>query len=384
MPCPVVCKQRIQEDLRITTTPGVREWNLPTTLRPVEEGAGTPTRNCLGWARAATLTNDQLAFLESANIMEDAFPTKFPRFQYNVDLFEKVSLALSIPGNVRSTIQIMNRGRNNRGRGGFGRQPYNEYRAERPPIEFDREDRQKNTTNQGKGNKLSNRDKQRAEAYRVIEGFVDIEAGERSDNVADKHGPDAIWGHLKPVIDFIKEKLPTIRRIHFWSDGPSSQYRQKYNFFLFCEITQNEGFHQATWSFFEASHGKGAADGVGGVVKRTLDARVAYGKDIVDAKSVFEIILESEISVKTFYVSYEDIENIKISNPATILPIPSTMTIHQVIVTENKNTVKYRPLSCFCSRDSSSEGTDTEIEYVESDQSDWIEDEYFDDNDLKK
>lgn len=233
-----------------------------------------------------------------------------------------------------------------------------------------------------------------------------------------KHGPEAIWGHLKPVIDFIKQKFPTVRRIHFWSDGPTTQYRQKYNFFLFCEITQNEGFHQATWSFFEASHGKGAADGVGGVVKRTLDARVAYGKDICDAKSVFEILLQSEISVQTFYVSNEDIEKIKISNPEKILPIPSTMTIHQVIVTENKNTVKYRPLSCFCTRgicdcfstkihilikeniekqprvrrfkkknirlESSSEDTDTEIEYAESDQSDWIEAEYFDDNDLKE
>ncbi|CAH0723159.1 unnamed protein product, partial [Brenthis ino] len=95
MPSPLVCKQRIQEDLRVTVTPGVREWNLPARLVPAEEGAGTPTRNCLGWARAATLTSDQHAFLESANIMEDVFPTKFPKFQYSTDLFEKVSLALS-------------------------------------------------------------------------------------------------------------------------------------------------------------------------------------------------------------------------------------------------------------------------------------------------
>lgn len=95
MPCPVVCKQRVQEDLRVTAIPGVREWNLPVPLRPVEAGAGTPTRNCLGWARAATLTNDQVAFLESANVMEDAFPAKFQKFQYSTDLFEKISLALS-------------------------------------------------------------------------------------------------------------------------------------------------------------------------------------------------------------------------------------------------------------------------------------------------
>lgn len=94
MPSPLICRMRIQEDLRITATPGVREWNLPERLRPVEAGAGTPTRNCLGWARAAMLTSDQVAFLEAANIMEDAFPVKFAQFQYNV-LFEKISLALT-------------------------------------------------------------------------------------------------------------------------------------------------------------------------------------------------------------------------------------------------------------------------------------------------
>ena len=71
MPSPLVCKQRIQEGLRLTGTPGVREWNLPPTLAPADAGAGTPTRNCLGWARAATLTNNQVAFLET-NIMETA------------------------------------------------------------------------------------------------------------------------------------------------------------------------------------------------------------------------------------------------------------------------------------------------------------------------
>lgn len=95
MPSPLVVSQRIREDLRVTATPGVRDWNLPQNLRPEEEGAGLPTRNCLGWASAATLTHDQVAFIESANIMEDAFPSKYTRFRYNVDLYEKVSLALS-------------------------------------------------------------------------------------------------------------------------------------------------------------------------------------------------------------------------------------------------------------------------------------------------
>lgn len=40
------------------------------------------------------------------------------------------------------------------------------------------------------------------------------------------------------------------------------------------------GFPFSTWNFFEASHGKGAADGVGGDIKRRLNSFVAYGSDI--------------------------------------------------------------------------------------------------------
>ncbi|CAH2064501.1 unnamed protein product, partial [Iphiclides podalirius] len=93
MPSPRVCAQRIQEDLKVTATPGTREWNLPVDQPKME--LGPPTHNCLGWARAATLTNDQVAFLESTNIMEDVFRTKCAQFQYCTDLFENISLAWS-------------------------------------------------------------------------------------------------------------------------------------------------------------------------------------------------------------------------------------------------------------------------------------------------
>ncbi|CAH0730605.1 unnamed protein product, partial [Brenthis ino] len=48
MPCPLVCRQRIQEDMRVTATPGVREWNLPVGIRPIEEGAGNECKKA--WA----------------------------------------------------------------------------------------------------------------------------------------------------------------------------------------------------------------------------------------------------------------------------------------------------------------------------------------------
>jgi hypothetical protein len=58
--------------------------------------------------------------------------------------------------------------------------------------------------------------------------------------------------------------------MHFISDGPTTQYRSKNNIYLFNKLIHSKyGFSRSTWKFTEAGHGKGAADGVGAVVKRT-------------------------------------------------------------------------------------------------------------------
>ena len=63
------------------------------------------------------------------------------------------------------------------------------------------------------------------------------------------------------------------------------------------------GFTYCTWSFFEAAHGKGAADGIGGVIKRTLDAKIAQGKDISNAETAFDILKSENKNIKLFYIS---------------------------------------------------------------------------------
>lgn len=80
------------------------------------------------------------------------------------------------------------------------------------------------------------------------------------------HGPAAIWAHLEPILDMIcsQHKLSAI---HFFSDGPCTQYRQKGNFYLFMKNMKEKKIKQATWNFSESGHGKGAPDGVGGAVK---------------------------------------------------------------------------------------------------------------------
>jgi hypothetical protein len=44
-------------------------------------------------------------------------------------------------------------------------------------------------------------------------------------------------------------------------------------------------FLGGSWNFHEAGHGKGIPDGIGGSIKRSADAKVGYGAEIMDAAS---------------------------------------------------------------------------------------------------
>ena len=51
-----------------------------------------------------------------------------------------------------------------------------------------------------------------------------------SDNI--HHGPAAIRAHLSRVLTNIRKHYGHMKSVEFFSDGPSSQYKQKYNFYL--------------------------------------------------------------------------------------------------------------------------------------------------------
>lgn len=59
-----------------------------------------------------------------------------------------------------------------------------------------------------------------------------------------RHDPLGIWAHLDPVRKMIQEEHPNVTCLHFLSDGPASQYKQKANF-IFCPLyLSRKGFPQ--------------------------------------------------------------------------------------------------------------------------------------------
>lgn len=162
----------------------------------------------------------------------------------------------------------------------------------------------------------------------------------------NEHGPGAIWSHLEAVIEYIRNNYPEIKILHVFSDGPNTQYKQKKTFYVFGQLIEDKMFSYGTWSFFESSHGKGAADGVGGSLKRTLDKQIAFGRDICSARDAFDVLKRRSKKVKLFYVSEEDIQQKLTKIPQNLVPIKGSMQLHQLVYCDGE--LKYRDLSCFC------------------------------------
>ena len=97
-----------------------------------------------------------------------------------------------------------------------------------------------------------------------------------------RHDPPAIWAHLDPIVEMVKEKYPKVNRLHFFSDGPATQYRQKGNFLL----------------FFLPNHSKEASMTSVGIFSKQVMAKghwmvlggplVRLGEDIQDAGALFQ------------------------------------------------------------------------------------------------
>lgn len=149
--------------------------------------------------------------------------------------------------------------------------------------------------------------------------------------VADspRHDPAAIWAHLEPVLNHVTTGKK-YKRIHFVSDGPTTQYRNKQNFYLWTTKIQKYGFEMSTWNFLEAAHGKGPADGIGAAVKRAADQAIIVKElDITCAKDFINLIQDTT-SVKLFLIPQEKICEIDEDVPENLSPLQGTMKIHQV------------------------------------------------------
>lgn len=155
------------------------------------------------------------------------------------------------------------------------------------------------------------------------------------------HQAHAVWGHLRPILTSILVDKEYVDTLFFFSDGPTSQYRNRTNIYLWLK-TLVECFQQVTkaaWFYSEPGHGKGPMDGIGGYLKRTADKHVLMGKDVKSAEDFIEIFTDSSVMLQK--ITTEEILSIKSTVPEKIDPVPGILRITKITwKSEFRNVIK--------------------------------------------
>src|SRR5258705_7229813 len=80
--------------------------------------------------------------------------------------------------------------------------------------------------------------------------------------------PTSVHVFMAKLLHELKQKLPHLKKVHYFMGGCAGQYKNRFNFINIC----HHSFHfnlDCEWNFFATSHCKGPCDGVGGTMKRT-------------------------------------------------------------------------------------------------------------------
>ena len=145
-----------------------------------------------------------------------------------------------------------------------------------------------------------------------------------------------------------------LKKVHYYSDSPFSQYRNKY-IFDFIERHEEVFGMEASWDYFESGHGKGPCDGIGGTIKRLADQAVKHGRQIQDADDFAEWgSTSTSVRFKVRLVSRELFELHKkryLELDKELQTVAGTKKIHAVRPGRERGTIYHRDLSCKCTEE---------------------------------
>ena len=152
------------------------------------------------------------------------------------------------------------------------------------------------------------------------------------------HDTVAVYMFQEKLIKFLKETVGfDIKKIFYFSDGCAGQYKNCKNFINLCHHESFFGI-EAEWHFFATSHGKGACDGVGGIIKRIIrkeSLQRLYKNQLNDAYSIFQFLSKdkdfskSGLTVEYFHQEdYDKTEDFLRDRFSEAITIPGTRKYH--------------------------------------------------------
>lgn len=165
-----------------------------------------------------------------------------------------------------------------------------------------------------------------------------------------RHDPPGIIAHLMSILAVLLSQFPAVETLHFLSDSPSTQYRNKTMFSLLPKYLSQQfpKIKLISYNYSESGHGKGAADGIGAVLKRQADSSVAYGNDIHDFQSFYENVKQGSKNILISAVYDADIKKIDDFLEPTQQTFKGTMKVHQFTWSkETPNLLHFNEVSCY-------------------------------------
>ena len=117
-----------------------------------------------------------------------------------------------------------------------------------------------------------------------------------------KHDTVAVHQFQRKFISRIKDIVPDVEKLYYFTDGAPQQYKNKKNFINITHHSEDFGVH-AEWHFFATAHGKGACDGIGGTIKRLARRACIQNPNILikTPKQLFEWANENVDGIECLY-----------------------------------------------------------------------------------
>ena len=146
-----------------------------------------------------------------------------------------------------------------------------------------------------------------------------------------KHDKFAVYAFIKEIIYSLKTKVGNFTLLKIFSDGAASQFKNKFTLSNLCFMPKDFGI-TAEWYFFATAHGKGAVDGIGPVVKRSIRSQIMQRRCTINSGEDFVSAATKTVkNINILYLSEQKLaENFNILKKRwkQVMAIPKLQSLH--------------------------------------------------------
>jgi hypothetical protein len=170
-----------------------------------------------------------------------------------------------------------------------------------------------------------------------VKCYKDVIVTEEND-----HSCNVAYALNQRIINNLKTQVPNLNTVKFWSDGCGSQFRSQFAFYM---ITRFSSDIHIEWNFFEANHGKGCVDGLGGTVKHAVWRRVVMNQVVIrSAKQFAEVADNCCPNINVSYVESAELDlGYHEECRSLAKPVQDTLRVHYVrrVITESQYQLEF-------------------------------------------